>query len=98
MLNDEPRLPSGGAVPEGSDVREALADFSTWTTEPDEAFCQVEAAMARCPVAHSDQFDGFSIVMDYASAKSAALDWRRFSIEPSCFRPAAMRGASRGVV
>ena len=69
-----------------------LAEFNTWTGTPQVADEMIAKAAGRCPVGHSEQMDGFHVLLKYADVKNAARDWNTYSIVPGCFRPVAPPG------
>ncbi|MDI9933231.1 cytochrome P450 [Rhodococcus sp. IEGM 1354] len=70
-----------------------LAEFNTWTSSPEAADEMIAESAARCPVGHSDQVDGFHVLLKYDDVKKASKDYHTYSIAPGCFRPAAPPGA-----
>lgn len=75
----------------GDDMREALsrhtAGWSCYTASPRETLATIETARSRCPVAHSDEHDGFHLLMGYKDVRKAMADYRSFSSQPQVLRP-----------
>ena len=69
-----------------SEQPRALEGWSCYTTTPAESLALFEAARA-CPVAHSSEHDGFTMLLDYKSVRKAMADHRRFSSQPQVLRP-----------
>lgn len=69
------------------DLVEELSKFSSHTTTPARSLDLFAAAQGRCPVAHSDEHDGFHMMLDYDSVKRATSDHAVFSSEPQVLRP-----------
>jgi cytochrome P450 len=61
--------------------------WSSYNASPAESLRIFEQARARCPVGHSDEFDGFYILLDYRNVRKALSDFRTFSSEPQVARP-----------
>lgn len=59
----------------------SMSGFSTYETTPFEAHERIATARTRCPVAHSDRLGAFHILLRYDDIKSAAVDWKAFSLE-----------------
>lgn len=70
-----------------SRLSEHMRDWSCYTTQPAETLARIEAARSRCPVAHSDEHDGFYMLLDYADLRKSMADFRTFSSEPQVLRP-----------
>jgi cytochrome P450 len=66
---------------------DALSRLSCYTTTPERSLEVFKAARAKCPVAHSDQHDGFHLLLDHDDVKSALRDHENLSSEPSVMRP-----------
>ena len=77
--------------PAGDETKQALsghtADWSCYTSTPRETLERVEAARARCPVAWSNEHDGFYMLLGYRDLRKAMSDYRTFSSEPQALRP-----------
>lgn len=69
-----------------------LAEFNTWTVTPRVADEMITESAARCPIGHSEQMDGFHVLLNYDDVKRASRDYQTYSITPGCFRPAAPPG------
>jgi len=61
--------------------------WSCYTTPPGETLEIIERARARCPVAHSDEHDGFHMLLNYGDVKRAMGDHQTYSSEPQVLRP-----------
>lgn len=61
--------------------------WSCYTTQPNETLEIIEKARARCPVAHSDEHDGFYMLLNYGDVKGAMSDHKTYSSEPQVLRP-----------
>jgi cytochrome P450 len=61
--------------------------WSCYTSQPAESLALFEMARARCPVAHSQEHDGFHMLLDYRDVRKAMADHRTFSSEPQVLRP-----------
>lgn len=79
----------GGSRSPGSNAEldRELSRFSCYTTTPARSLELFEAARARCPVAHSDEYDGFHMLLDYVDVRAATVDHEWFSSEPQVLRP-----------
>jgi cytochrome P450 len=64
-----------------------MADWSCYTTPPAETLARIEAARAGCPVAYSNEHDGFHMLLGYRDVRKAMSDYRSFSSEPQVLRP-----------
>ncbi|MBS1676267.1 MAG: cytochrome P450 [Actinobacteria bacterium] len=72
----------------GKDVVEGFSRYSCYTTEPDRAMELFEAARkGGCPVAHSDEFDGYFMLLGYDDVKKGMADTGLFSSTPQVLRP-----------
>lgn len=70
------------------DVKAGFSKYSCYTTTPEEAMELFEAARrGGCPVAHSDEFDGYFMLLDYEDVKAGTADTTRFSSTPQVLRP-----------
>lgn len=61
--------------------------WSCYTSQPAESLALFEVARARCPVAHSEEHDGFHMLLGYKEVRKAMADHRTFSSEPQVLRP-----------
>ncbi len=68
-------------------LAEQTAGWSCYTTSPRETLNTVEAARKKCPVAWSDEHDGFYMLLGYKDVRKAMSDYRTFSSEPQALRP-----------
>lgn len=64
-----------------------MARLSCYTTTPRRMLELIDEARGRCPVAHSDEHDGYHLLLDYADVKAGMTDHRLFSSEPQVLRP-----------
>ncbi len=71
----------------GEDLDEQLKHLSCYTTPPRRTIELLEAARARCPVAHSDEHDGFYLLLGHENVRDAIADPGLYSSEPSVVRP-----------
>jgi cytochrome P450 len=62
-------------------------NWSCYTTSPAESLELFEAVRDRCPLAHSDQHDGFYMLLNYRDVKAAMVDHKTYSSEPQVLRP-----------
>ncbi len=68
-------------------LSEHTADWSCYTATPLETQQRVEAARGKCPVAWSDEHEGFFMLLGYKDVRKAMSDYRTFSSEPQALRP-----------
>lgn len=68
---------------EGADI----SGWSCYTSEPAESLAMFETARARCPVARSNEHEGFHLLLNYRDVRKAMADHRTFSSEPQALRP-----------
>lgn len=61
--------------------------WSCYTTSPAESLALFERARRRCPVAHSDEHDGFYMLLNWKDVRGAMTDHRTFSSTPQVLRP-----------
>jgi len=61
--------------------------WSCYTTPPARSLEIFEEARRQCPVAHSNEHDGFYMLLDYRDVRSAMVDHKAFSSEPQVLRP-----------
>ena len=78
-------------VPE--EIEAELRRLSCYTTSPDRALELFDAARGRCPVAHSDEHDGFHVLLTYDDVKKGTTDHELFSSRPQVQRPLLPRPA-----
>lgn len=67
----------------GDDVK----GWSCYTTSPADSLELFERVRGRCPLPHSEQHDGFHLLLNYGEVRSAMMDYRTFSSEPQVLRP-----------
>jgi cytochrome P450 len=75
------------AAPDLDDFLERFSRYASYKTTPAEAFALFEEAREKCPVPHSDESDGFYVLVNYDDVKAAHSDWRTFSNLPGIMRP-----------
>lgn len=73
------------ALPE--EIEAALRGLSCYTTSPARALELFDAARASCPVARSDEHDGFHVLLAYDDVKQGTTDHELFSSRPQVQRP-----------
>src|SRR6186713_1524755 len=61
--------------------------WSCYTTTPARSLELFEEARKRCPVAHSEEHQGFYMLLNYSDVRSAMADHRTYSSEPQVLRP-----------
>ncbi|MBS1678261.1 MAG: cytochrome P450 [Actinobacteria bacterium] len=70
---------------------EELADefrhLSCYTTPPARTLELFAAGRGRCPVAHSDEHDGFELLLAYDDVRKGMADHELYSSEPQVLRP-----------
>lgn len=77
-----------GAVGGVENLDEELSGLSCHTTPPRRSMELFEAARAAgCPVAHSDEHDGFHLLLAYDDVRASMADHGLFSSEPRISRP-----------
>lgn len=69
------------------EIEAELRRLSCYTTTPDRALELFDAARGRCPVAHSDEHDGFHVLLAYDEVKKGTTDHELFSSQPQVQRP-----------
>ena len=80
------------------DVVEGLRNYSSQTTSPARAVDLFEvAAQGGCPVAHSEQGDGFFMLLDYDDVRGAMTNPAVFSSQPQVSRPLQPRDPIPGL-
>ena len=73
--------------PPSNGVEAETRHWSCYTTSPARSLEIFETARKRCPVAHSDEHNGFFMLLDYEDVKGAMADYKTFSSEPQVLRP-----------
>jgi hypothetical protein len=68
-------------------VEDGIRRFSSHKNTPRDALELFEAALGKCPVAHSDENDGFFLLLGYDEVKRGASDHAVFSSKPQVLRP-----------
>lgn len=71
--------------------RAATRHWSGYTTPPEESLAIFEEARRECPVAYSEEFGGYMMLLAYDLVRRAASDHRSFSSEPQVLRPMVPR-------
>lgn len=69
------------------ELSEHTGGWSCYTTSPSDSLERIEAARARCPVAFSNEFDGFHMLLGHRDVRKGMSDYRTFSSEPMVLRP-----------
>jgi cytochrome P450 len=69
------------------ELAEEFRKLSCYTTPPERTLELFAAGRARCPVAHSDEHDGFELLLAYDDVKKGMLDHELYSSEPQVLRP-----------
>lgn len=64
-----------------------IGHWSCYTTDPARSLELFERARKRCPVALSDEHEGFYLLLNYRDVRDAMLDHKTFSSEPQVLRP-----------
>lgn len=74
--------------PATRDLEEELSRLSCYTTPPERTLELFEAARAAgCPVAHSNEHEGFHLLLAYDDVKRGMTDHGLYSSEPQVLRP-----------
>src|SRR3546814_8492666 len=63
------------------------AGWSCYTATPAESMALFEAVRGQCPVAHSDEHEGFHMLLNWRDVRGAMSDFRTFSSQPQVLRP-----------
>lgn len=74
-----------------------IQHWSCTTASPARTLDLFEEVRSRCPVAHSDEYEGFHILVNYEDIKNAMVDYATFSSEPQVMRPTVPRKAIPGL-
>lgn len=75
------------ATPGDDGVMEELRHLSCYTTPPARTLELFDEARGRCPVAHSDEHDGFELFLAYEDVRKGMTDHELFSSKPQVLRP-----------
>jgi cytochrome P450 len=75
----------------GARIDEELRRFSAHTTSPRRSLELFDAARGTCPVAHSDEHEGFHLLLGYAEVKQGAADHEGLSSASQVARPVLPR-------
>lgn len=70
-----------------TEARPDTSGWSCYTTSPAESMALFEAVRGQCPVAHSDEHDGFHMLLNWRDVRGAMSDFRTFSSQPQVLRP-----------
>jgi len=71
----------------GFSMSDDTRGWSCYTTPPARSLELFEEARKKCPVARSDEHQGFYMLLNYDDVKSAMANFRTFSSEPQVLRP-----------
>jgi cytochrome P450 len=74
-------------APAGDEVDEELRHLSCYTTPPARTLELFDEVRGRCPVAHSDEHDGFEMLLAYEDVRKGMADHELFSSRPQVLRP-----------
>lgn len=69
---------------------QTVSDTSGWscyTATPAESLALFETVRGACPLAHSEEHDGFHMLVDWPDVRSAMSDHKTFSSRPQVLRP-----------
>lgn len=75
------------SAPARSSLEEELRHLSCYTTPPERTLKLFDEARGRCPVAHSDEHDGFELFLAYEDVRAGMANHELFSSEPQVLRP-----------
>jgi cytochrome P450 len=76
-----------GSAPGNDGLEAELRHLSCYTTPPARTLELFDEARSRCPVAHSDEHDGFELLLAYEDVRSGMANHELFSSEPQVLRP-----------
>ncbi|HEV7447646.1 MAG TPA: hypothetical protein VGO18_34080, partial [Steroidobacteraceae bacterium] len=68
-------------------MSDEIKGWSCYTTSPARSLELFDEVRGKCPLPHSDQHDGFYMLLSYNDVRSAMMDYRTFSSEPQVLRP-----------
>jgi len=74
-------------APAGDGVEKELRHLSCYTTPPARTLELFDEARGRCPVAHSDEHDGFEMLLAYEDVRAGMANHELFSSQPQVLRP-----------
>jgi cytochrome P450 len=74
-------------APAGDGIEEELRHLSCYTTPPARTLELFDEARGRCPVAHSDEHDGFEMLLRYEDVRAGMANHELFSSQPQVLRP-----------
>jgi cytochrome P450 len=75
------------AAASASEIEDEFRHLSCYTTPPARTLELFAAGLERCPVAHSDEHDGFELLLAYDDVKQGMVNHELFSSEPQVLRP-----------
>src|ERR1700676_3547904 len=61
--------------------------WSSYTTPPERSLELFEQNRQKCPIPHSDEHEGFYMLLNYADVRSGMGDHKTYSSEPQVLRP-----------
>jgi cytochrome P450 len=64
-----------------------LEHWSCYTTSPERSLEIFEESRNKCPMAHSNEHEGFYLLLNYADVRSAMGDHKTYSSQPQVLRP-----------
>jgi cytochrome P450 len=64
-----------------------LEHWSCYTTSPKRSLEIFEESRNKCPMAHSNEHEGFYLLLNYADVRSAMGDHKTYSSQPQVLRP-----------
>jgi cytochrome P450 len=70
-----------------NDNAASAAHWSCYTASPSESLALFERLRGQCPVAHSDEHEGFHLLLNWRDVRAAMSDHRTFSSQPQVLRP-----------
>jgi cytochrome P450 len=68
-------------------MTEDVRHWSCYTTSPERSLEIFEESRGQCPLRHSEEHDGFYLLLNFADVRGAMGDHRTFSSEPQVLRP-----------
>ena len=68
-------------------MSEDTRHWSCYTTPPERSLEMFEENRDKCPIPHSDEHDGFYMLLNYADVRSGMGDHKTYSSEPQVLRP-----------
>jgi cytochrome P450 len=64
-----------------------IGHWSSYSSDPESSLDIFDRARKRCPVALSDEHEGFYLLLNHRDVKNAMMDHKTFSSEPQVLRP-----------